>query len=218
MWRSQSVFYQLLDGAYVTLALASIVWIVGLGIGGYVTYLALTRLPILKRSLPIVAFIFGSIPVIVPLLWCHYPLQEMLGIVVPPFLTAAAVLSIVNVLIVSTLLLKNFELLPSQYRMAALTLGVPACDIFWKIELPILLRTALPWIVITQMAMLHMTLIASAISVNDLFKVAQRLAIQTFRPVEVFGLVGLFFLVIVLPTNYFAARMHGRFTKELSDA
>ena len=66
----------------------------------------------------------SSIPVMVYLLWCHYPLQTLLGISVRPFITAAAVFTFYNALAIGEIvraavgicrLLSQWQLKPQAF-------------------------------------------------------------------------------------------------------
>ena len=84
----------LLSGATTTLELALIVWIAGLALG---VLLGAIRgsLPLPLRNGSTVLFAAASsVPILVYLLWFHYPIQAAFGVVVNPFLTSAFVLSI----------------------------------------------------------------------------------------------------------------------------
>lgn len=75
-----------------------------------------------------------------------------------------------------------------------------------KVEGPHILKTALPAYINSQIALLHATLLASFIGVEDLLKVASHINSQTYRPVEVYTLLALIFGLLCLPLTLWAAR------------
>src|SRR5713226_4719786 len=87
----------LLGGALKSLELAAIAWSGGLLLG---TPLGIWRAAHSRGTrgggITFFSMAASSIPVIVYLLWCHYPLQAALGISVRPFITAAAVFTLYN--------------------------------------------------------------------------------------------------------------------------
>src|SRR5580704_18024891 len=89
----------LLGGALKTLQLAGIAWAGGLVLG---TLLGIWRASHTRgskgSSITLFSAVASSIPVLVYLMWCHYPLQSALGISVRPFITAAAVFTFYNAL------------------------------------------------------------------------------------------------------------------------
>jgi len=66
--------------------------------------------------------------------------------------------------------------------------------------------------------MLQATLFASLISVEDLFKVAQRINSMIYKPVEIYSALGIFFLLVCLPLNGLALWLKKRFTRNLSES
>src|ERR1700722_18782153 len=114
----------LLAGALVSLELAAIAWVGGLVLG---TLLGIWRASYgrgaRKSGLALFSSAAASIPVIVYLLWCHYPLQAHLGISIPPFYTAAVVFTFYNILTIGEVVRGAIEDLPVAFSMVALVTG-----------------------------------------------------------------------------------------------
>jgi ABC-type amino acid transport system permease subunit len=104
-----------------------------------------------------------------------------------------------------------------QYVSAARVCGLSPREIALDIQLPIVLRQLLPGLLTLQVAMLQATLFASLISVDEIFRVAQRINAQVYRPVPVYTALGLFFLIICLPLNGLALWLRRRYTRDLSE-
>src|ERR1017187_7050512 len=82
----------LLEGALKSIELAAIAWAGGLILGTLLGVWRASQSRGTRRSgITLFSAAASSIPVMVYLLWCHYPLQATLGISLPPFFTAAAV-------------------------------------------------------------------------------------------------------------------------------
>jgi ABC-type amino acid transport system permease subunit len=62
--------------------------------------------------------------------------------------------------------------------------------------------------------MLHTTLFASLISVEEIFRVAQRINAQIYRPVEIYTALGVFFLLVCLPVTGFAFWLKRKYTRD----
>jgi len=65
--------------------------------------------------------------------------------------------------------------------------------------------------------MLHATLFTSMISVEELFRVAQRINAQIYKPIEIYTALGVFFLAICLPVNFFALWFKQKYTRNVSE-
>ena len=165
----------------------------------------------------IISFVLSGIPVLILLMWMHYPLQMMLGVVIEPFYTALFTFTLVNIIGVAGLIHKAVVNFPKQYLVAAKINGLTAKQTFLKIELPLLFFSALPGILLLQVVMLHTTLFASLISVDEIFTVVQRVNTQVYKPIELYTILGLFFLVISLPINGLAVYLKKKFSREYSE-
>ena len=106
---------------------------------------------------------------------------------------------------------------PRQYLIAAKVTGLTRRQTIFRIQLPLVLRQIIPGLLLLQVTMMHTTLFASLISVEEIFRVAQRINAQVYRPVEIYTALGVFFLLVSLPINGFAFWLKTRFTRNLSE-
>jgi len=195
--------YSIIVGSGIILGVALGVWAANVKAAGYVSQGA--------------AFFLGAVPTLVFLFWLHYPVQAIFDVVIDPFYTAAFTLSVVNLFAVSELVRTAVLDFPQQYLIAGRVCGLKNKDLILKIQLPMLFRQLLPGLLITQVGMLHATLFASLISVEELFRVAQRINAQIYKPVEIYTALGVFFLVVCLPINLFAYWFKQKYTRDVSE-
>ncbi len=207
----------LLAGLLVTLGLAVIVWLAGLLFGVLFGALAHRERQSAGWFLKILSFLLASTPVLVLLFWLHYPLQAMLGVVIMPFITAAFALSIVNIVGVAQIVRDALDDFPQQYTIAGKVSGLSDKEIFRKIELPIIFRQTIPQFLTLQVTMLQMTLFASLISVQELFRVAQQINSLIYKPIEIYTALAAFFIAICLPLNLIAYYLKNKYTRNLSE-
>lgn len=163
------------------------------------------------------AFILSGVPILVFLFWLHYPVQAMFNVVIDPFYTAAVTLTILNVFGTCDLVRAGLDNFPQQYITAARVTGLTAKQTFWQVQFPLLWREILPGLLLLQVTMLHTTLFASLISVEEIFRVAQRINAQIYKPVEIYTALGVFFLMVCLPINGFALWLKNRYGRNLSE-
>jgi His/Glu/Gln/Arg/opine family amino acid ABC transporter permease subunit len=197
----------LLDGALTTLELAVIVWTVGLVVGTLLGLWRASQGMFAQRIGRVVGLALSSVPILVYLLWAYYPLQRELGFNLSPFATAAAVLSLYNSLSVSELVGGGIIDFPPALKLAAAVTGVPAGRFTREILLPIVLRGALPAYLASQVNALHLTLFASLISLDELFRTAQRINAVEYRAVDVFSLITVFYFLISFPLLLLSRRL-----------
>ncbi|MSU60527.1 MAG: ABC transporter permease subunit [Candidatus Staskawiczbacteria bacterium] len=204
-------------GLLVTLKLCLIIWLAGLVIGTILGYLSSKYHSEIGVPTRITAFILSGIPVLVLLFWLHYPLQAMLEVNINPFYTVAFALSIVNIFAVSEIVGSALSNFPSQYNLAAKVCGLSQKETFLKIELPIIFRQIIPSLLSLQVTMLQLTIFASLISVEEVFRVAQRINSLIYKPIEIYTALAIFFLIICLPLNGLALWLKYKFTRDISE-
>ncbi len=206
-----------LQGLSVTLKLCAVIWSAGL-VGGVMLGIVGANFPkSWGRFTHGMSFAFSAIPTLVVLFWLHYPAQAVFNVVIDPFYTAALTLTLVNTFGVGEFVRQAVADFPQQYIVAGRVSGMNMRDIVRYIQLPILFRQLLPSLLVLQVGMLHATLFASLISVEELFRVAQRINSTIYRPIEIYTALALFFLVVCLPINLLAAWLKKRYTRDFSE-
>lgn len=208
---------EFLYGLMVTVQLCSLIWPIGI-LGGVLLGVAGAKWK-LAVGVPskVASFILSGVPVLVFLFWLYYPFQYLLGISIKPFYTAAAALGIVNIFLVADLIRGVLNDFPSQYVMAAKVCGLSDRQTVMDIQLPIISRQVLPNLLFIQVGMLQATLFASLISVEEIFRIAQRINSEVYRPVEIYTALAVFFLLVCLPLHGLAHWLRGRYTRNLSE-
>ncbi len=207
----------LLSGLLVTLGLCVIIWLSGLIFGVLFGAFAHRQKKSTGWFLKILSFLLASTPVLVLLFWLHYPLQSLLGVVIVPFITAAFTLSLINIVGVAQIVRDALDDFPQQYVIAGKVCGLTEREIFSKIELPIIFRQTIPQFLTLQVSMLQLTLFASLISVQELFRVAQQINSIIYKPIEIYTALAVFFIAICLPLNLFAYWFKNTYTRNVSE-
>lgn len=203
-------------GLRVTLDLCLIIWTSGIVLGTLLGIVG-AKWKVIAVPLKIFSIILAAVPALVLLFWMHYPLQTLLGVVINPFITASAALSIINISLVSDLVREALRDFPQQYVWAAQVSGLTDQETVLHIKLPIVLRQTLPGLLNIQIAMLQATLFASLISVDEIFRIAQRINSLVYRPVPIYTLLALFFILVCVPLHGIAYYLRVRFTRDLSE-
>lgn len=205
------------QGLMVTLQLSSIIWGSGIILGSLIGYYSNKYKVGVGIPARATSFFLSGVPILVFLFWLHYPAQAVLDIVVDPFITAAVTLAIVNIFGVADLVRVTLDDFPTQYLTAAKVTGLTKTQTVLNIQLPLIFRQVLPGLLLLQVTMLHTTLFASLISVEEIFRVAQRINAQIYKPVEIYTALGVFFLAVSLPINGLALWMKAKFTRDISE-
>lgn len=207
----------LLAGLLVTLKLCLSIWFSGILIGAFLGYLGSKYPKIIGKFSKSAAFILSGVPVLILLFWLHYPLQAILQVSINPFYTTIFALACINIFAVSDLVRAALINFPEQYSLAAKVCGLTPGEIFIKIKFPIILRQIIPNILNLQVQMLQLTLFASFISVEEVFRVAQRINAIIYKPIEIYTALAIFFLIICLPLNGLAIWLKHKYTRDISE-
>lgn len=207
----------LLAGLLVTLKLCLIIWFSGIFIGTILGYFGSKYKKDIGLFSHSVSFVLSSIPILILLFWLHYPFQTLFNININPFFTAAFALSIVNIFYVADIVRATLTNFPEQYSLAAKVCGLTPKESFLKIEFPIILRQIIPTILSLQVNMLQLTLFASFISVDEIFRAAQRINAVIYKPIEIYTALAVFFLIICLPLNGLALWLKNQYTRDFSE-
>jgi polar amino acid transport system permease protein len=202
--------YAYLSGLIVTLKLCAVAWLAGL-FGGGLTALSAEWWPrLIGWPALLLSRTTEAIPILVLLFWLHYPTQAALGIVIDPFYTTALLLALLNTLAVFGVLRHAIAGVPPEMIEVARVCGVRRTRIFWRIQFPIALRTALGSLTSLQVQILQLSIFGGLISVEELFRISQRINAQIYKPVEVYSGLALFFLAVCLPLNLLAKQLEAR--------
>lgn len=161
--------------------------------------------------------VLSGVPVIVALFWLHYPAQAAIGVVIDPFVTAAVTLSVLGTFMVSEAVRQVLEAFPTQYRVAAQVSGLSGAETFWRITVPIVAKEFMPAALMIMVTIFHMTLLCSLISVEEVFRVAQRVNSVVYRPVEIYTALALFCVLVSLPLHLAALTLRARLTRDTSE-
>lgn len=158
-----------------------------------------------------------SIPIIVLLFWFHYPFQSALGISINPFILSICLLFLFNGFIIAKIILENLNAIPNQFREVAILHNFSPQKIFLTIELPLLLRSALAELSSQQMQVLHITIFTSLISVEELFRVVQRINSIIYQPIETYTALAIFFIVISIPFQILSSWAKNKYSRNFSE-
>lgn len=206
-----------LQGLGVTLKLCLLVWSIGIVLGAIVGILSAKY----NKSFGIVSktlsMLISGVPIIVLLYWLYYPIQQQLGVDIPAFNIAVFALSFANILMVADLVKNAIKDLPKQYLMSAKVSGLSGKTILTKIQIPLIFKQLVGPILLVQITMLHSSIFASLINVDDIFRQIQRINAMVYKPIELYTALAIFFIVITVPLTLMAQYLKKRYAKDYSE-
>ena len=214
LWEYRSAFWM---GFLVTIELVLLCSIVGTVLAVLLEWLCGSFEGLARWVSNGVAFCLTAIPALVVLYWFHYPAQSLLGIVVPPFFTALLTLILINTFAIYRIVSDAIREFPKQYVATGLVCGLLRRQILWHIQVPILIRAILPRWIDQQVVILHATLLASFISVEETFRVAQRINSVVYQPVAIYTSMALIFLCSAGSAMYYANFLRKKYQRDFSE-
>lgn len=194
---------ELLAGALVTLKMLAWVWIPAIPLAVLLAF-RFSHLDWFSKIISSASSASAVVPTLVILFWMHYPLQEMLGVVWPPVATSIGVLFVVVFASTLGVLVEEFRRQRAGFFSAAKVLGIADYELARKVLLPNSLNVAVPRLLVLVIASVHMTMFASLIGVEEIFRVTLRLNAQMLKPVYLFTLMALTYVCLCAPLFLFA--------------
>ncbi len=185
----------LLDGAWTTLWLCSIAMLLGFALGVLIHLLANGRSRVGVAFTRVYVSFFRGTPMLAQLLLIFY-LPSALGLDIPPMVAAAAALALNTAAYQSQILSSGFAAIPRGQLEAASIFALGKYNTLVHIQLPQVLRLTLPALISELIDVIKVSAVVSVISITDLMRVSQQLVSQTYRPLEVYLVAALFYLVL----------------------
>lgn len=196
-------------GAIRTIELAIVAWMIGLPLGVAAAVIGQLWRPA-RRPLHICAITIVIIPALAILFWLHYPLQQVLRIVVSPTITAGCLLSIYVWWTSGDVILREMVQIEESCGEAAIVLGIPPRVFMSRVLFAGALQKSLPRLLTLAIVSVHMTMFTSLIGVEELFRVAQRLNAQYLRPVQIYTVMAAVYAILCLPLYVAMASLRRR--------
>lgn len=206
-----------MQGLAVTLKLCFLVWFIGILVGTVVGVLSAKYSRSFGLMSKITSTLISGVPILVLLYWLYYPAQQQLQVDIPAFNIAVFALSFINIFMVSELVRNAIKDLPGQYLMAAKVSGLSERTIVTKIQIPLIFKHLLGPVLLAQITMLHSSIFASLINVDDIFRQIQRINAMVYKPIELYTALAIFFIVITVPLNLIAYYLKKKYARDYSE-
>ncbi len=206
-----------LQGLGITLKLCLLVWFIGIVIGTAFGVLSAKYNRTFGLIIKIISTFTSGVPVLVLLYWLYYPMQQQLQIDIPAFDIAVFAFSFVNVFMVADLVKNAIKDLPNQYLLAAKVSGLSEKTILAKIQIPLIFKQLLGPVLLVQISMLHNSIFASLINVDEIFRQIQRINAIVYKPIELYTALAMFFIIITVPLTLVAYYLKNKYAKDYSE-
>jgi len=186
----------LAEGVWITMFVTLASTAIGFVLGVVIALMRLSKSPFL--SLPTRGFIefFRNTPTLVKLVWVFYLIPIVLGLQTGAVTSCIIALSISAGAYMAEVFRGGIQDVPRGDIEAAMAIGMRPSAVFRRIILPQALRKVLPPLANTFIIFLKYSSLVSVVGVTDLTYRANVISTTTFRPIEAYTVLALFYFVL----------------------
>jgi polar amino acid transport system permease protein len=140
--------------------------------------------------------IFRSIPILITLFWVHFTLPLLVGYSLPVLVSGLLAMFLQASSFMTDVMRAGFRAVPRGQVEAARALSLSSPMTWRMIVLPQALRVMLPSISNVVASMLKASAILSALSVDQLWQMAQQIGNFTFKPLEALTIAAILYYIV----------------------
>ena len=188
----------LMAGVATTILLSMSALAISLVLGLFWALLSRSEIAPLRWFSNTVVAVVRGIPIIVQLFYIYFVLPEV-GVTLNAFVAGSVGLGIAYSVYQAENFRAGFDAVDRNVIEAAEALGMGKAMVMRRIILPLAVKIALPPFGNTAVMLLKDSSIASTITVAELTRAGQLLAISTFKNMSVYTIVAILYLVMSLP-------------------
>ncbi|GAA0739778.1 amino acid ABC transporter permease [Clostridium oceanicum] len=185
----------LLKGSLMTIELTVSTLIIGSILGIVLALFKLSKIAPVRIFGNFYTWIFRGTPLLLQLFFFYYGLP-FIGIELIPFTAAILSLSLNCGAYMAEIIRGGIQSVDKGQFEASKTLGLSYKDTMFKVILPQTFKLIIPPVGNEFIAILKDTSLVSTISMVELMRTAQQMYSTTFKPIEIFMLAGILYLLL----------------------
>jgi polar amino acid transport system permease protein len=214
-WGEMSLYKSVfVEGALITLELTLFAVLLGTAIGIFIAFLKQSKISVLSFLGSVYIEFFRALPILVVIIWIFYVFPILFDWRISPFFSAGLALALHLSAFVAETVRAAIESVPVGQFESGLALGMSRGQTMIHIVLPQAIRNMIPNMLGLYINELKNSSLASVIAVNELLHRANILISQTFRPLEIYTIVALVYLIIIIPLILLARFAEKRLSKK----
>jgi len=194
----------LLSGLRITVAITVCALVLSVVLGFLWALMGMSRFTLLRAASRTLINTVRGIPILVQLFYIYFVLPD-LGVTLNAFSAGVLGLGLAYSVYQAENFRSGFASVDHSLIEAAQSLGMP------EAVLPLAIRVMLPPLGNTSIMLLKDSSIASTITVAELTRAGQLLAVSTFKNMTIYTLVALLYLAMSLPLSFLTRRLERRF-------
>lgn len=188
----------LLSGAWNTVLIALVAIALSTAVGLLVALPALSKNRNWRGVNRVYVELVRAIPILVLILWVYYGLPVVAGLDLTVFWAGVLALALSDSAFQAEIFRAGIQSVPRGQSEAAQALGLRPSPIFCRVILPQAFRKILPAWGNQVMYMLKMSSLVSIIGFTELTRRANELVVVEYRPLEIYTVLVLEYLVLIL--------------------
>jgi glutamine transport system permease protein len=191
------LFSMLLSGLKLTLYIAVLGIIFGFIIGSLTGYALQCKIKILKVIADAYIWVIRGIPLVVLALYTYFVVPKMLGIDLPGTTVGVIVISLNSGAFIAEIVRGALQGVDHGQREAGLSLGLSPTQTLFHLIVPPAFRSILPALCNQFIIAVKDTALLSVIVVNEITHQTQNFAALSYKTIEAYTVLALFYLLII---------------------
>ena len=188
----------LIDGLYYTLALSLTAICISIIVGLLIALPGLSTRRTPRSFNRVYVELIRSIPLLVLILWVYYGLPQVAGISISVFWAGVLALSISDSAFQAEIFRAGIQSINRGQYEAAASISLNYRDTMRYVILPQAIKRILPALGNQLVYMLKMSSLVSVIGMQELTRRANELVVTEYRPLEIYTILVLEYLVVIL--------------------
>jgi polar amino acid transport system permease protein len=197
----------LTSGIWATLSISIISIVISVLVGIAVALAALSRQKALRGFNQVYVETFRSVPLLVLLLWVYYGLPVVAGIQFGVFAAGVISLALSDSAFEAEIFRAGIQSIPKGQWEAGRSIGLTSWQVMRLIVLPQAIRRILPALGNQFVYVLKMSSLISVIGYQELTRRANELTLVEYRPLEIYTLLVLEYLLLILAVSWLVRRL-----------
>lgn len=199
-----------LQALSITLGYAIATILAGLVLGVLLGMLLLSKHLLLRLPAGGFVQVFRCTPLLIQIIWFYYALPVALKVSIPAWLAAGLGLTFYMGAFSAEIFRGGIMSIDKGQWQAAKAIGMMPWQVMRRIVLPQATRRMVPPFVNQSVLQLKNTSLLSIVAVPDLMYTAQVFVSETFRPLEIYTVLGIMYLIILYPMQKLAKALERR--------
>jgi polar amino acid transport system permease protein len=188
----------LLSGLEYTVYLSAVAITISMSVGLLVALPGLSPFPWLRRVSRVYVELVRSVPLLVLILWVYYGLPQLTGLSLSVFWAGVIALALSDSAFQAEIFRGGIQSIARGQYEAAYSVSLGYRDTMRYVILPQALRRILPALGNQLIYMLKMSSLVSVIGMQELTRKANELVVVEYRPLEIYTVLVLEYLVLIL--------------------